>query len=433
MREDVIIKEEEIRVEDLGEVKKRIVFNVGPEKVSSTTKEFLKGIKHEAEIPGFRKGKANVNQLQNFLGERVRTPVSNSLIQEYYAKALKEHNLNPVGEPVLEDQDADAKYLGHFNEDNSFHFSLVIETLPVLNLVNYDNIKLDLPTFDVNELVKQKVESFQQQFAEKKQVEREAKPGDMVVIDFTGYLDNKPFEGGSADNFTIQTLGSDSMIPGFEEQIVEMKADERKTISVKFPDEYPAAHLAGQNVEFDIKMNSVIEVTPAELDNDLALMSGFSDVDEMNFKVEEDAKKVIQAKIRQVADPQIINHIIEHNSFAVPERLVEDEKNRLMKGVQEEQNLPDNFEEQVADRAKYNIKRAIILETIYEKEEETNISPDELSAMLEDFAKQNDKTKDELVSLLYNNGQMDSVVGILKNAKTLDYLITLNTKEEANE
>jgi len=422
-----------VEVKEVNVSEYKISINVPSELVDAKFEEFFQGIKGQAQVPGFRKGKAPISRLKQFYGQKAKPTVSQMIIGEYYTQAVKDSDIKPVGNPVIEDMKQGDEYPGTFGFDNSYSVELTLEVLPKIDPTGYNGMELDFPKHDEGDLFNTMMKQYQEQFAERKQITDEgAKLGNSLVVDFQGFIDDKPFEGGKAEGFSVDSLGQGHFIPGFEDQMIGMKAGETKDVAVTFPKEYRATHLAGKEAKFVVTAHSIVETTLAEVDNDLAMMVGYESVDELNEHVEKETGKERKARNRMMLDKQIIDGLFEQNEFAAPKTMVEQEVLRLL-GKNKLQNLPPQAKDELNKTAEFNVKRAILIDAIYDKEEDIEVTPDELNKMLEEHATRNNQTKDELVSNLYNTGQMDNFVGILRFASTIDFIIDNATKQESEK
>ncbi len=425
--------EDTVKVEALSETEYKVSINVPSEVVDKKFDEFFNSIKNQVQVPGFRKGKAPVQRIKQFFGQKARPSVTQMIIGEYYAKALKDSEINPVGNPIVSDMKTGDEYPGKFGFDNSYSVDFTVEVLPKLDPIGYDNLQLDFPQHDEEELFNAMMSKYQEQFAEKRQItDRGAKFGDSLVMDFIGYVDGKPFDGGAAQGFSVDNLGKGNFIPGFEDQIVGMKAGENKNIVVTFPKEYRASHLAGKEAKFAITVHSIVETKLAEVNEDLAMMVGYESVEELENHVRAETSKERRLHDRFLLDGQITAKLLELNSFEAPKSMVEKEMLRML-GKNKLQNLPQQGRDALLEAAEKNVKRAIILDAIYEKEEAIEVTPEELNKLLNEHAAKNNMSKDELVSNLYNSGQMDNFMGVLKTSSTIDFIIDHANQESEEE
>ena len=435
--------EDTIKVEDLSNIEKRISIHVAPATVNKKFTEFFDSVKKDAQISGFRKGKVPVGLLKKYFKDRAKDTISQMLMSEFYQSALKDHNISPLGSPVIknDDEEEDDKKsvkngsVGKFNDDNSYDVEIVIEVLPKIDPVGYDDLEIKMPDHNVEELCESRMLEYQDNFAEREQVlSGESEKGDTLVVDFNGFIDGKEFDGGKELGYSIDNLClGGTNVAGFEDQLVGLKANENKKIKVTFPSDYGAKHIAGKEAEFDVTVHSVIRKTRAKVDDDLAMMVGHETVEELKKHIEDEISNEIDNVDKELLEGMIVSKLVEKNDFEVPKLLLNQEETRLLK----HNNITSPSEhimEKITESANVSVKKAILLDAIYEKEG-IDIAPDELSDYLEEQAKVYNKDKDEIVSMLYNSGQMDSFVSVLRAKKTIDFIIGKNKKkdEEKND
>jgi trigger factor len=428
--------EEKITVEEVSKTKFRISLKIPPDEVDSKINTFFETVKKQVDVPGFRKGKAPIAKLKAMFLDQARSPVAQSIIGEYYSIALKDNNINPVGSPVIENLNQKSKYPGHFSFDGEYSVSLVVETLPNIDPSGYIGMELDIPDINMDDLFDKKMMQYREQFAERRQVDdRGAKFGDAVVIDFKGYLDGEAFEGGEAKMYSMEKLGNSNFIPGFEEQLEGVSVGESKEITVTFPDQYHAEHLAGKEATFEVTMQNIVEAKPADVDDDLAMMVGYNNLDELTTKMKEEVEQEHKLTTNQKVEIEIARKLIEINDFDPPETMVNEEFNKILNNIKSKNkidNIPQQLIDQIRANSIFSVKRAIIMDAIYEKEDDIEISPEELSNLLDQHAKMSGKSKDEIVSALYNSGQMDNFVGVLRVSKVVDFIVD-NRKQNESE
>lgn len=419
-----------INVKELSETEYKISINVPPELVDKKFDQFLDGIKNQIQIPGFRKGKAPLQRIKQLFGKRAKPNVAKMIISEYYNQAIANYEINPVENPTFPDMSNE--YPGKFGFDNSYSVDLLVEVLPKIDPIGYNGIKLDFPQYDEDTMFNNRLYEYRKQFAERRQItDRGAQLGDSLIIDFIGYIDNMPFDGGAAQNYSIEDLGNGNFIPGFEEQIVDVVPGQSKNIYVTFPDEYRAKHLAGKEAKFTVTVHSIVEVKLAEVDNDLAMMVGYESIDELYNYIKSELYKDHDINNRTILGEQIVSKLLDINKFNAPKSMIKKEMLRIL-GKDKLQGLSPKNEDELRKVAEHSVKRAILFDSIYEKEDDIEVTPAQLDKLLEDHARHNNMSKDDLVSNLYNSGQMDNFMGILKTSNTIDFIIN-NANKESEE
>ena len=232
-----------------------------PEFEAALTKAYAK-CKKNIMIPGFRKGKAPRKMVEAMYGATVfYEDAVNEIFPEIYVKAVVEQKLKAVGTPSVADMDTD--------ENGNVVLTVVTELYPEVTLGEYKGIEVPKETVSISKAeVDAELGRMQDRNARIETVDREAKTGDTVILDFEGFVDGKPFDGGKAEGYTL-TLGSGAFIPGFEDQLVGLKAGDEKDVVVTFPENY-TKELAGKEATFKCKIHEVKETIKPELDDEFA-------------------------------------------------------------------------------------------------------------------------------------------------------------------
>ena len=240
-------------------------------------------IRKDIMIPGFRKGKAPRKFVERMYGSQVfYEDAVNEIFPEIYEAAIVKQELKAVGQPSVTDMQTP--------EDGSVVLTVSTELYPEVTLGEYKGIEVPKETVSISKAeVDAELGRMQDRNARIETVDREAKTGDTVILDFEGFVDGKPFDGGKAEGYTL-TLGSGAFIPGFEDQLVGLKAGEEKAVEVTFPEDYNSKELAGKAATFQCKVHEVKETIKPELDDEFA-----KDVSE--FDTLADLKKDIKARL----------------------------------------------------------------------------------------------------------------------------------------
>jgi len=287
----------------------------------------LKQLAPSVSAKGFRKGKVPADVAKKQLDPSV---LANRVIELAVNKALFEafnqEDLNPLDQPKVD--------ITKFVPEQELEFKAVVPVVPEVKLPDYKKLKVKKTVAKVTDKdVDDILARVQKGFATDESVDRPAKLGDKVVIDFKGYLGDKPFEGGEAKDYTLE-LGSGQFIPGFEEGIVGKKADERFDLKLKFPKEYHAKNLAGKAVVFTTSLKKVLEVKLPELNDELAKQAGdFKTLEE--FKADIRKNLIVQKEEEAEAKyrDELVNELGKKTKVAIPEVLKTDQINALKRDM----------------------------------------------------------------------------------------------------
>lgn len=283
----------------------------------------LKQLAPSVSAKGFRKGKVPTDVAKKQLDPSI---LANRVIELAVNKALFEafnqEDLNPLDQPKVD--------ITKFVPEQELEFKAVVPVVPEIKLPDYKKLKIKKTVAKVTDKdVDEIVVRVQKGFAKDEPVDRPAKLGDKVVIDFKGYLGDKPFDGGEAKDYTLE-LGSGQFIPGFEDGIVGKKAEERFDLKLKFPKDYHAKNLAGQAVVFTTSLKKVLEVKLPELNDELAKQAGdFKTLDE--FKADIRKNLIVQKEEEAEAKyrDDLVNELGKKTKVAIPEVLKTDQINAL--------------------------------------------------------------------------------------------------------
>lgn len=360
--------------------KNKVYFNVDVDWKEFEPKidEAYKKMRSKFNIPGFRKGKVPKMIIEQNYGVQVfYDEAINICLQEIYPKALEELDLKVVDQPDVDVKD--------FKENEKINFTFEVEVVPEFELPNFEEMEVEdvKEEFD-KEVVTNEIERLRNENARYTIVEdRKTKKGDIVKLDFKGYVNNEAFQGGEAKDYELE-IGSNSFIPGFEDQLIDRAIGEEFDVNVKFPEEYHAEDLKGKDAKFICKINEIKVKELPELDDDFA--SDVSEFDTLKeFKA--DLRKKLKAQFNEMVDTQrenkVLDKVIEETKFDVPNRMIEDEVENELRNFQyrlQAQGL--NYE----DYKKYTGKTDDEIKETFKEPAEKRVK---LGLILEKYAKDN--------------------------------------------
>ncbi len=375
--------------------KNKVYFNVDVDWKDFEPKidEAYKKIRSKFNIPGFRKGKVPKMIIEQNYGVQVfYDEAINIMLQEIYPKALEELDLKVVDQPDVDVKD--------FKENENINFTFEVEVVPEFELPNFEEIEVEdiKEEFD-KEVVTNEIERLRNENARYTIIEdRKTKKGDIVKLDFKGYVDNEAFQGGEAIDYELE-IGSNSFIPGFEDQLVDRAIGEEFDVNVKFPEEYHAEDLKGKDAKFICTINEIKVKELPELDDNFA--SDVSEFDTLKeFKA--DLRKKLKAQFNEMIDAQrenkVLDKVIEETKFDVPNRMIEDEVENELRNFQyrlqaqglnyeDYKKYTGNTDEEIKETFKEPAEKRVKLGLILEKYAQEN----KLKATKRDYDKELDK------------------------------------------
>ncbi|AWI83632.1 trigger factor [Alloyangia pacifica] len=308
------------------------------EELDAKVNEKLVEAQPEIEMKGFRKGKVPMPLLKKQFGQRVL----GESMQEAIDGAMNEHFEKTGDRPALQPQ---VKMTNDdWKEGDDVTVEMSYEKLPEVPEIDASKLSLEKLVVKaddaaVDEALAQLAENAQD-FKDRRKGSK-AKDGDQVVIDFVGKVDGEAFEGGSAEDYPL-VLGSNSFIPGFEEQLVGLKAEEEKAVEVSFPEEYGAEHLAGKAAVFDVTVKAVKEPVAAEIDDELAKKFGAEDLEALKGQIRERLEAEYAGASRQVLKRAMLDALDKEVSFELPPSLVEAEAKQIAHQLYHEEHPDDH-------------------------------------------------------------------------------------------
>ncbi len=301
-------------------LKRAYAVTIPAKDIASRVDSEVKKIAPQVRMPGFRPGKVPANLVRKMHGQALHQDALNAAIREAMDKLVRDEKLRPAMQP-------DVSLGEDYAEGKDAQLAVALEVLPVVELPPLDGLaleKLTVPVSDaeVDEQIA-KLASGQKTFVPAKKGKKAA-DGDQLIIDFLGKLDGEPFEGGTAENTALE-LGAGRFIPGFEEQLVGVKAGEEKQIVVTFPADYPAANLAAQAATFDITVKDVRVAGEAELDDGFAKSLGLESLDQLKGLLRGQLEQETAGLTRTAMKRALLDQLAAGNDFEVPPAMVEAE------------------------------------------------------------------------------------------------------------
>ena len=421
----------EIKKNELEGNKVELEVEVGPEKVNEALEQAYKKVVKDIDISGFRKGKVPRKVLEARYGKEVlHKDALDILIPQGYSEAIEETGIEPIDQPDIKDY--------NIEEDEPFTFTAEVEVTPDVELGEYKDLDVEKEDAEVTEEeIEAEIDKARNQHSQLVSSDKEVvEEGDFVIIDFEGKKDGEKFPGGSAEEYSLE-IGSNTFIPGFEEQLVGAKVGEELEVNVTFPEDYNAKDLAGEEVVFDVEVKEIKEKQLPELDDEFAKeVSDYETFEEYKESVQERLQKNKEERTEREYENKLIETASENAEVDVPDKMVEEELDKMyqnfaqsvsQQGMEVEDYLDymgtdeEGWREQNLEAAENRTRSNLILEAIAEKEG-IEISEEEIEEQIEEIAENNDQDPEQIKAFLQMQGQLDGLKDGLKMQKTIEYL-----------
>ena len=413
--------------ENKNEVK--LTFNIEAEKFEAAMKKVYAKTAKYFNIPGFRKGKAPMQLVERQYGSAIfYEDAFNELVPEIYDEAIRENKVEAVSKPEID--------IVQMEKGKELIFTAVVETKPEVELGKYKGIeikKIEYTTSDKD--IEHELGHMAERNARLVTIEdRTVEKGDITTIDFDGSIDGVQFDGGKAENHELE-IGSNTFIPGFEDQIIGMKLEEEKDIKVKFPDDYFSKDLAGRDAVFKVKLHEIKKKELPKIDDEFAKdVSEFDTLEELKNSIKEKLDTENAEKAKYETEEAAIKVVCDNTKLDIPNGMIEMEIDNMVRDMETrlsyqglnlqqylqimgktEEDIRANFKEQ----AEKSVKSRLVLEAIV-KAEKIEATPDEVTDKVKEMAKQYGRKEEELLE----NAQLkDYISESLKTEKAIDFIV----------
>ena len=372
--------------------------------------EKLQEAQPDVEMKGFRKGKVPLALLKRQFGQRILGEAMQETIDGAMSKHFEDSGDRPALQPNIEMQNGEK-----WKEGDDVEVSMTYEALPSIPDVDFSKIKLQKLVVKSDKTAVDEaldnLASSANDFKDRKKGSK-AKDGDQVVIDFLGTVDGEAFEGGSSEDYPL-VLGSNSFIPGFEEQLIGCKAGDDKNVKVTFPDDYGSKDLAGKNAEFAFKVKNVKEPVPAKINDELATKFGAEDLKALKTQISERLESEYGGAARAVMKRQLLDALDKKVKFELPPSLVEAEAKQIahqlfhdenpdIEGHDHEEVKPSNEHNKLAER---RVRLGLLLAELGQKAE-VEVSDAEMTQAIMAQSRQYPGQEKEFFEFIQKNQQM---------------------------
>ena len=418
----------QVSVESLSDLKRAMKVVVPQEVVDEAIGGRLAELSRSVRLDGFRPGKVPMRVIKSQFGARVKGEVQANLVEKSFYEALNQEQLKPAGAPQITQEE---------NPEAGLAYSAVFEIYPEvalsdLSALSIEKLSAEVADSDIDEMV----ERLRSQRVKWNEVDRASEKDDRVIIDFEGKVNDEPISEERIKNFPV-TLGSGSMIPGFEDQLTGVTAGQTLEIEATFPEDYSEAKYAGQTGKFDVE---VIKVEVSELpavDAEFAKAFGVESGDMEEFRA--DLKKNMELELKRAlagsVKQNVMDALLENNEFQLPEALVDGEIDQLIESLKQQNAqqgqtaMPDVPRDLVEEQAKKRVKLGLIMAEIVQQNKMT-ADGQRVREKIEEFA-QTYHAPEEVVNWYYSNPkELQKVESAVLEDQLVDYVLEAATVTE---
>lgn len=403
------------------------------EEVNKGFKKAVAKIAGQVNIPGFRKGKAPRNIIEMHYGkEAVKQEAFELVANQCYTEALEQEKLIPVSDPKVEDS--------VFEENKDMELTIKVTLKPEVKLGDYKELHVEKEAVEVtDEAVEEQVQGLRSRHAKMVEAEEGAviEKGDFAIIDFAGTVDGEPFSGGEGKGYPLE-VGSNSFIPGFEDQLVGLKKGDSTDVDVTFPEEYFVKELAGKQAIFKVNVQDVKRKELPELtDEYVAANSDCKTVEELRASYKERMQKAAENNAQIAYEKALIDLAVDNAEFEVPEIMIEDRVTQMIDEMRmslEARKLTleqymqysgidmKQLRERQHDAAVENVKTDLVLDAIA-KAENIQVSMEDVDSELSAIASQHGATLEDVKKIIKSNGTMGLLLANILRRKAAHVII----------
>lgn len=393
----------------------------------------LNEIGRSIRLPGFRPGKVPLNVLRKRYGPSVVGEVLERTVSDSSSEAMRARNLRPALQPKVE--------IVSFNEGQDLQYKLAVEVLPQIDLGNFADLQLERLKPEVpEEEIDRALERIAKQQRKSEVVDRAAAMGDIVVMDFVGSVGGVEFPGGSAKDYALE-LGTGSFVPGFEDQLVGIKAGEERTVDITFPADYGNEELAGKAASFKVTAKSVKAIASQPIDDSLATAIGMDNLAALRQVVRERIERDYQGLARQKLKTALLDRLAERHDFAVPQGMIDIELETIWRQYQAQRERakqtgsgegagePEKDEAGVKaeykDIAERRVRLGLVLAEVGSKNNIT-VTQDEINRAMAEEARRFPGQERHVIEYYRNNpGAIDGLRAPIYEDKIIDFILEL--------
>jgi trigger factor len=412
----------QVTVETTAGLERKMRVVIPSERVEVQVTEKIKQTAKQAKINGFRPGKVPLREVKRRFGAGIRQEVSSEMIQSTYGEALQKEDISPAGMPKIEEV--------NIEEGKDLEYTAVFEVFPEIEVSGLESIEVERLSSSIEDADLEKmIGTLREQRLVYAETDRAAAEKDQVNLDFEGFLEDEPFEGGKAEG-TDLVLGSGSMIPGFEDGLTGLKADEEKDLKLTFPENYQAENLAGQEVLFKIKVNKVSEPELPELNDEFFEQFDVKEggIEAFRKEVTNNMKRELDSAIKAKVKDQVMDGLSDNNEVDLPQSLIDQEVNRMRQEAVQQFGGGAQFDpsmlpaEMFSEQAQKRVKIGLIVSAIVDKNS-LAADAETVRETIEEMASTYQEPE-EVINYYYSNEQqLSQIQNMVLEGQIVDFVL----------
>jgi len=417
----------DVKIEELSSVKKKLSLEIPWAEVKTELDQAYRTIGRKAKVKGFRPGKTPRKVLEQLYKREAEDEAITNLISKSYSQVLEENKIMAVNQPDIDQTGIES--------EKDFTYTATVEVEPVFEPADYEGLAVEKEQHEVTEAdINARIDQLRQMYSTLESIEedRDITEGDFALIDFEGKLDGEVRKEMSSESYLLE-VGAKTFIPGFEEQVIGMKKDESKEISVTFPDDYQAEDFAGKEAVFSVTVKDLKEKKMPDLDEEfIKNFEKYETIDDLMTDVRETLEKEHATRIETNLKKNIVDRLLEKNEFELPATyinrqvyymMLDAERRMVSNGMNAEKakEISFNLHERFEGEAERMVRTSLLLGKIAEKES-IKVEDEDIENRLKDFAGRYAQDYETVKEAYEKNNMMERLKDEILEQKTLEFL-----------
>lgn len=400
-------------------LERKLTIQVPAETVEKEVESRLKSMSSRVKVDGFRPGKVPLKIVKQQYGAQVHQEVIGDVLQTSFRDAVIKEDLRPAGAPSIEPK--------NMTLGQPLEYIATFEIYPEFDIADCSKLKIERVKAEIADSdIDKMIETLRKQRTTYDTVERAAKDGDQVTISFEGFINGEAFEGGKGDNIPV-VIGSNSMIPGFEDQLVGKSAGDEFKIEVSFPDDYHVDELKSKPAVFESKVDSVGEPKLAEVNEDFVKAFGIADglVDSLRAEIRNNMQRELHNKLQNSLKNNVMDALLKANDVQIPKALIDEESAQLQQQMASQANLQGNMtlpKELFEEEAKRRVGLGLIIGEVV-KTAEIKVDPARIKAKIEEIASTYEDPQQVIDHYKQNPQLMSSIEALVMEEMVVDWVV----------